>query len=255
MKRLLAVVLAMVIVAALTACGSSKKDSDADAKDATQAQTSAEATEAAERESYVIEAGGLKLKYPAEWKDKVTVKASDDKAEFSVEKTKLFDILFNSEEGDVLGTVKGDTYTVISLVNYTVKDDNNELKAMQHDINFILQNLEKDYDFASGEALSEDDDATFEIKTSLVTLHYPKKWQDKVSVDVKDDVVSFSDGDTKLFDLILKKSKEGYMLGTYNDTPIYIVDYPVKSDDDIAMQAAINVIIAHLQEDSNFKIA
>ena len=239
-----------VLLMTMVACGSGGTATKDEA-------TKDEATTAmiADRETYNVEAGGLNLKCPAEWKDTVTVDASAEKMTVSVGETKLFDLLFNSEEGNVLGTVKGDTYTVLSVVWYPVKDEDTDLAKIQMDMNVILQNLEKDYDFAEGEALSKEDGVTFGIETSVVTLQYPLKWKDKVTVDVADDMVSFSDGDTKLFDLIFKKDSDGYLLGTYKDTPIYVKDYKVESEDDIAMQAAVNVIIEQLQKDSNFQIA
>ena len=259
MKRLLLLVLALVMLFSLAACDSGS-GGESESEDETTAASGAEGSQVEATEpdvsTYTIKAGGLELKYPEKWKDKVTVDVTDDKAAFTCGKVNLFDILFNSEEGTVLGTVKkDDEYIVLTVVDYELKKADTDLAEMQTDLNVILNFLEADYDFTIGERLSEVDDSTFEIKTSVVTLQYPAKWQDKVTVKVEDDVVKFSDGDTPIFDLILKKSDKGYLLGTYKDTPIYVIDYPVESDDDMAMQADINVIIKYLQEDENFTIA
>lgn len=251
MKKIILLAFVFMFLLAMTACGNSSGSTGV----ATEDTATKDETAVVERASYIVEAGGLKLKCPEDWKDKVTVDASDEKLAVSAGKTKLFDLLFNSKDGNILGTVKGETYTVVSVVYYTIEDDDPDLIKLQMDMNFILQNLEKDYDFEEGAALSKDDGETFDIETPIVTLKYPLKWKDKVTVDVSDDTVSFSDGETKLFDLIFKESKDGFLLGTYNDTPIYVKDYPVKSDDDLAMQAAINVIIEHLQKDSSFHIS
>lgn len=259
MKRFLLIVLVLALLITMSACGSdTKKDANTETKDISQTDATetgdAEPTDA-ERSAYTIKAYGIDLKYPEEWKDKVEVEIADDKAAFSAGETKLFDLLFNSVEGNVLGTVRGEAYTVISVIDYVIEDDDVELLSMQKDLNFILQNLEKDYDFVEGEALWTDDDETFEIQTSVVTLRYPLKWKDKVTVDVSDTMVCFSDGDTKIFDLIFEESETGYLLGTYGDTPIYIIDYPVETSDDSAMLADINVILKYLQEDDNFTMS
>ena len=45
-----------------------------------------------------------------------------------------------------------------------------------------------------------------------------------------------------------------HLLGTYKDTPIYIVDYPVETDEQAAMQEDVNVILQYLMEDPKFTI-
>ena len=54
----------------------------------------------------------------------------NDRACFSCGETKLFDLLFNTDEGYVLGAVKGEKYTVIRVMNYTFESENEELCAM-----------------------------------------------------------------------------------------------------------------------------
>ena len=244
MKRLSALLLTLIMILALSACGA---DSDK-SKDGTDKPTIGEESD---EPTYTISAGGLELKYPEKWKDKVVVEVEDDRACFSCGETKLFDLLFNTDEGYVLGTVKGEKYTVIRVMDYTF--ENEELCAMQEDVNIILHHLAEDYDFEVGVAMEEEDTTTIDINTSLVTMKYPAKWQDKVQIDVSDNGVKFSAEGTPLFELIFAEC-DGYLLGTYKETPIYIVDYDVETDEQAAMQADVNVIFQHLMEDSNFVI-
>lgn len=200
---------------------------------------------------YVIQAGELALKYPEKWKDKVAVSVSDERVAFSCGETKLFDLVFNSDEGVVLGTVRGDKNIIISYVDYPLAQDDQELLEMKMDLNVVLWNLAADYDFVPDEAIRDKDSETFEIKTSVVTLNYPSRWKEKVTVAVTDQGVSFSSGDTKLFDLVFKEC-DGFRLGSYNGTPIYIIDYPVRTEEEMHMQQDVNVILQFLYEDSNF---
>lgn len=204
-----------------------------------------------EKTTYVIEAGGLELKYTEKWKDRVSVSVSEDRASFACGESKLFDLVFNSEEGIVLGTVRGENNTVISYVDYPLENDDRELLEMKMDLNVILQNLEQDYDFVRDEAIWDEDSETFEIKTSVVTLHYPSRWKEKVNVDVTERGVAFAAGETKLFDLVFEEC-DGFRLGLYNGTPIYIVDYPVRTEEEMHMQQDVNVILQFLYEDSSF---
>ncbi len=90
-------------------------------------------------------------------------------------------------------------------------------------------------------------------KTDLVTLHYPEKWKSKATVNTEKNVVHFYNGKTPLFDLRFEEC-DGYLLGTYSGTPIYMVEYPVTKEEDIAMQQDVNTIIQNLSKDKNFVI-
>lgn len=245
MKKYIALILMLVMIFALTACGDASKEQPEPTQDS-HAEENDEPT-------YTISAAGLELKYPEKWQDKVTVAVEDDRVCFSCGDTKLFDLVFNKAEGAVLGTVKGEEYTTIYVVDYILDTEEKDLCAMQEDINVILSNLMKDYDFEVGVALEKEDTATFDIETDVVTMKYPAKWQDKVSIDVSEDGVRFSTDGTRLFDLMFVEC-DGYLLGTYKNTPIYIVDYSVETDEQSAMQEDVNVILQHLMEDSNFAI-
>lgn len=245
MKRYIALILILLTVFALAACA-----------DDANASVKPEQTETADEEmvpTYTISAGGLELKYPNKWKEKVTTSVEDDRLCFACGDVKLFDLVFNKDEGFVLGTVIGDEYTVIYVVDYTIESEDEELASMQNDINVILDNLIADYDFEPGVALGKEDTATFNIETSVVTMKYPAKWENKVKVEVLEDKVKFSTDGTPLFDLVFDEY-DGYLLGTYKDTPIYVVEYDVTTDEQIAMQDDVNVVLEHLMEDSNFTI-
>lgn len=93
---------------------------------------------------------------------------------------------------------------------------------------------------------------TLRLRWSL--SKYPKIWKDKVTVTEKDSVVTFSDGDTVVFELCYKTC-DGNLLGTYDGTPIYIIDHKVETEEQQAMQFDVNVIIEHLTQDEKFTIA
>lgn len=201
----------------------------------------------------VIEVAGLELKYPQKWEGKVDVATEAHQATFSCGDSRLFDLYFNKTEvGDVLGTVCGDTNTVITYVLYPLEGDNAELVQMQEDVNYILDHLAEDYDFVSGAAEEVVEPDVFDIETSVVTLKYPLKWKDKVTIEVSDGKVCFSNEGTPLFDLVFSEG-EGYLLGSYNGTPIYLVEYPVSTEEQIQMKDDVNVILDYLSMDEAFE--
>ena len=198
----------------------------------------------------LIETSFAALKYPAKWQDKVDFDVSDEKVSFSANGTPVFDLLVNSDEGDVMGTLlTGDEESVyINIRRYDVEDG--ELSEMQDDAEVILQNLIRDYDFVPGEKVNS---SLMDIYTSVVTLKYPEKWSDKVTIDVREGGVYFSCWGTPLFDIIFSEC-DGYLLGTYGSTPIYIIDYPVEGDELAAMQEDVNVILHNLMKDEQFTL-
>ena len=197
------------------------------------------------------------MKYPTKWKDKVTVSVGNDGVSFSNGSTFLFSILFDSNEGNILGTVLLENKSVVLTVKSGDFDksspDYEQNCACQEDINVILQNLMKDYEFVAGEKIEYEDNSTFDIVTPVVTMKYPTKWKDKVTVTVTNDKVSFVNNGTPLFDLVFSDD-EGYLLGTYSGTPISIIDYPVTTDEQAAMQEDVNVILSFLFDDPNFEM-
>lgn len=95
-------------------------------------------------ECYAIETSVTKLYYPKKYEKKVSVKESDKVVSFSCDGTPLFDILFNSDDGVLIGTYKN---VSVSLKNYKVKGD--ELLAMQEAANDVLAHLYEDKNFKS----------------------------------------------------------------------------------------------------------
>ena len=96
------------------------------------------------------------------------------------------------------------------------------------------------------------------IKTDVVDLKYPSKWEKKVKTVVKDNKVSFSvkDKDVKLFDLYFG-GEEGYAFGTLETEgkpELRVVSYDIDNGSDnfdeyCAMQEDINVIFQYLIKD------
>ena len=102
----------------------------------------------------------------------------------------------------------------------------------------------------------------FVIKTDYADLKYPKKWEDRVKVDVKDNTVAFSADKKPLFDLVFN-GKDGFVLGTIKkddgNIVVRIVDHKLNEKDKkyneyAGMQNDVNVIIDHLREDYDFAI-
>lgn len=244
-----AVVVLLAVVFAVTRSGA--KPAGGKNPEQAVAEETMEIGSGEDRETFEIPFAGLVLKYPKEWQDQVTVTENEDGSlAFSADGALLF-TLYSDDAHQTLGTVTGEKNTVIG-VQFAEIDPNDAAKAaMQEDINVILLHLAKDYDFAVGTAVLPEDDAAFPITTSVTTLYYPAKWQDQVTVDVSEEKVSFSAGGTPLFDLVFTDC-DGYLLGTYGKTPIYIVEYEVSDDTHAAMQAGVNVILKHLMEDEQF---
>ena len=77
------------------------------------------------------------MKYPLKWKDLVTVEVADDSVCFSYGDIKLFDLLFDSDEGYLLGTYDG---TQIKIISYDFDKDilSEDTKDMSNTV--FLQN-------------------------------------------------------------------------------------------------------------------
>lgn len=249
MKKFFPVVLGLMLLVFLVGCGTQKEDGSVTTSTGEGKNASLED----ENATFVIEAAGLKLQYPLRWQELVSVDVDASTAAFSFDHEKLFTLFFNCpDQGNVLGTVCGDENIVITIEDYDVSGD--KAVSMQEDVNVILQHLMEDYDFTAGEVVVKESSDVFAIETSVTTLYYPAKWQDEVTVKVSDTKVSFTYGKESLFDLAFTETENGYLLGTYKDTPIYVVDYEATSSEASAMQEDVNVILQHLIEDDNFVI-
>ena len=254
MKKFFPVILGLMLLVSLVGCGTQKEEDSVSATTLPPSESNEQNVSSEnENNTFVIEAAGLKLQYPLRWQEQVSIDVDTNTATFSFENEKLFTLFFNCpDKGNVLGTVCGDKNIVITILDYDVSNDN--AVSMQEDVNVILQHLIEDYDFVAGEAIVKESSDVFAIKTSITTLYYPVKWQDMVSVEVSDTKVSFTYGNESLFDLVFTETENGFLLGTYEDTPIYVVDYEVSSNEASAMQEDVNVILHYLIEDDNFLI-
>lgn len=214
-----------------------------------------------DEDTYLIDLGFVTLRYPLEYKDQVQISGVEKHAAtdaftlcFSVGDVKLFDYIFNREEGDFLGTLPTEGGNALVYIRtYALDTDDYELMLKQESLNVIIQGMISDYGFLTGETIIEPNDEVSDIPTDLVTLSYPERWKDKVEIKVEGKKVSFANGDTPLFDLCFEEC-DGYLLGTYDGTPIYIIEYPVETEEQIAMQQDVNVIIDHLCQDAKFVI-
>lgn len=253
MKKTLFIISVLIILTCLFGCGKSETGTPHDTTESVNVQDETTAAETEIEGTFDIETQYAVLKYPLKWKDSVDVVVSDDKVTFSSNGTYLFDIVYNSSEGTLLGTLITDDYNVyVNVVDTDLEDET--FCEMQEDINVILHNLIEDYNFIAGEKVIRADELTFKIETPVVTLKYPKRWENKVTVVVTDNSVSVSNALGNLFDLNFYEC-DGVLLGYYNNVPIYVVDYEVDDVMSSEMIEDINVIFSHLQEDPNFVLA
>lgn len=171
--------------------------------------------------------------------------------------TELFTLVFNGTGDILMGTLVGEAENTVLYMNIPELDKDSENYAeyctYQEAVNTIMSRLVKDYTFHINELVEVEDTSTTDIKAADIPLKYPAKWKDKVQTEVTAGGVKFSNNGTPLFDLVFTEC-DGYLLGTYKDTPIYIVDYPVETDEQAAMQEDVNVILQYLMEDPNFTI-
>ena len=271
MKKFNVTIITLALALSLAACAKDGKTPDdtaatktpdsaitaTDTDAASDTETATDSAAETEEELFEVPFAGLVLKCPGDWKDKVETKDGEDGSlEFSSAGSPFF-TLYNNEEHISLGVFNGETETPISVEFAEIDPANDELAAMQEGINVILEHLIADYGKKTEtEAQTEpEDDSVFEIETPVATLCYPAKWQDKVAVDVGDTKVAFSAAGTPLFDIVFAETEDGFALGTYAGTPVYLVEYPVEDDELAAMQEDLNVILQYLMADENFVIA
>lgn len=248
MKKIMILLLSALLALALCACGAEKAEDSADA----------------EENPGSLSTPFAELSLPEEFEDNVESEVtSEDPYTISFKAkddgTELFSLVFggDGEDGILMGTLPGEdenTVVYMQIPELEEKDKNYDSHASyQEGVNTIMDGLAKDNGLVIDQIVEKEDDSTFDIKTSVVTMKYPAKWQDKVTVKVGKEKVKFSNGDTPLFELVFKKC-DGFLLGTYDGTPIYIVDYKVDNDEQAAMQEDVNVILQYLMEDKKFKI-
>lgn len=262
MKKFLAVLMAILCLAALVACSDDE-------------QTPPEATEEVPG---IVESTDISIETP--YCDLVVTKefAENVKSEVSSEEpytvsfrmisddVELFSIIFGGETEDLLGTLLLENENVVMYAAFNEFDSEDEnfetYCSYQEGISTIIEHLISDNDFIVNEIIEKEDTSTFDIKTEVVTMKYPDKWKDKVTVEVTDEAVKFSCGNVQLFDLSFVDC-DGCLFGTYKDTPIYVVDYALNkanySEEQYielcTMQEDVNVILQALMVDSNFELA
>ena len=265
----IAAIAAVVIIFLCNSCGkdSGKKtgstaDSASNSQTASKAETPSFVKLVEDSETYKIDLGFIELRYPTKFKDSVTVAGAEkheatDKftVSFSVNNVNLFDLYFNDKKDSVLGTLDVDGNQVgVYVKTYVLKDKDAEYMEQQESLNVIIQALIADYGFKPGvEPEVAESNEVFEIKTDVVSLYYPAKWKDKVDVKVNGKTVSFENEGKSVFDIRFEEC-DGFLLGTYKTTPVYIVEHEAKNDEQVAMQQDVNVIISQLEKDTNFKI-
>lgn len=263
-KVIIPAIIAIVIAIAVIVVAVMISNRNRNASDVTHTATSDQikASGFLDTPTFDIDLGFATLKFPQTMQDTVTIEGAGkhdaaDKftVKFLLDKTPCFDLNINGDEGDYLGTLKGDNNTVFRAVFYDAGKEP-KVSEIQEAVNIILYHLERDYDFTRSDMVAGETDnkEVFKIKTNVVDLYYPKRWEDRVTVKVTDTKVSFSDGDTPLFDICFEKV-EGYHVGDYNNTPVYLVDYKTKTDEQAVMQEDINVTLQHLSEDPAFVAA
>ena len=161
MKRLFVLLILFTVLVSLLSCGKKVEDTLAESETSRATDTNltteseSEETETAYTDPvesddlFTIETSFALLKYPSKWKEKVDVTVNDKRVTFSSESKPLFDLLIDSDEGFVMGTLVGESRdVVINVLDYPI--ENEEQAEMQEDMNVIMQNLMKDYNFIPG---------------------------------------------------------------------------------------------------------
>lgn len=151
MKKI-AVFVAAVICALCIFSGCGNNEKQAETTTASQ-ETKAETVET-KSETFLIETPYCMMKLPEKWREKIKIKTASEKPfklEFSSGGTALFDIIVDGKDGKALGTLKADDKSVkFSYVKHNIEkkaENRDKLLEFQGGVEFIADNLEKDYDF------------------------------------------------------------------------------------------------------------
>ena len=171
----------------------------------------------------------------------------------------LFSVVFNEESDLLLCSFKKDGKDITAYAKMGKLDEKSpnydEDCILQEEVNVIKENLTADYASPQKESQSGTEAAadTYDIETPIGNVKYPVMWKDKVKTEKTGNTVKFSNDGTPLFDLVFEKC-DGYLLGTYKDTPVYVVYHDVKTDEQHAMVDDINFILQGLMKDKNFTV-
>ena len=248
MKKIIALTLTLLCVLQLCACSSGTKT---------------EQPQGQEEKTVTVSTPYVDLKVPESLDQNASHEENDADPYVITFKSKaddtiLFSFVFNGTGERLLGTLIGEKENTVISLNVPELDEASEHYeenlANQQQMDVIIDHLLADYQIVLNEVVEQENTAVFDIETSVVTLKYPAKWKETVQVDVQENGVKFSSDGTPLFDLMFVEC-DGYLLGTYKDTPIYMVEYPVESDEHAAMQNGVNVILQNLMQDPNFAIS
>ena len=256
-KRIVAIMLICILSACIFAgCKNQEKNASPD-----EAETIVETSTEEEDKTFDTSTKFATLKYSERWKDIAQIDIDDGEpytVSFSVNGAKAFDLIFNGEEGDILGTLFTDDGQYLVRVLAPMPDESSSdyenIRNMQEDINTIINNFAEDYDFVPGVDVREEEVEVYAISTDLTDLYYPVKWQDKVTTEVLYDRVNFSCAGTPLFDIVFG-GDEGIYIGNYDGTDIFVIDYLLEDDEMKNMQEDVNVILSYLQKDDKFVLA
>lgn len=169
--------------------------------------------------------------------------------------TELFSMHFGQEAECFLGTLPGDKEKVSVYASFAELDQSSENYDVycnyQESINTIIEGLMTQSGMIVDEIVEYEYTSTFDIKTDVVTMKFPTKWRESVEVEVSEEGVKFSSDGTPLFDFMFVEC-DGFLVGTYRETPIYIVEYPVETEQQAEIQVDMNVILQNLIQDPNF---
>lgn len=255
MKKFFSLILTFACLLSLCACGTADNVKKNGTNKETNAQEQVEEKVITVKTPYAdiclpeLFDGNVTHEVTSETPYTLTFKANDG--------TELFALIFNGTGDVLMGTLVGESENTVIYMNVpTISEENENYEiycGYQNAVNTIANHLEKDYNFHVNEVITEENNATMSIEGTPIPMKYPEKWKDSVQTEVTEDQVKFSNNGTPLFDLVFTEC-DGYLLGTYKDTPIYIIVYEVTMDEQLAMQDDVNVILQNLMDDSNFKI-
>ena len=165
--------------------------------------------------------------------------------------TGLFRILFGKETSIPVTTMNKNGTEVEVFAEFCELDptaDNHDRHLeYQEVLNDIISYFENGPESPDS---TDDKNSVFDIETAFMTLKYPAKWRDKVTVDVTDLEVSFRCGEHRLFD-VLFGSENGFCVGTLRGMPIYIQTYEF---DESSMTEEEFLELCEMQEDMNVLI-
>lgn len=255
MKKLFSIILALSCLLSLCACGTADDEKEAGTTKTPDTQ------DQAEEKVIVIKTPYADICVPKSFDGNVANEVTSESPYtltfMANDGTELFTLIFNGTGEVLMGTLVGQSENTVIYMNVPTIDEENEnyetYCGYQSAVNTIADHLEKDYDFRINEAVPDENTATADVEGAPIPMQYPEKWMNAVQTEVTKDRVKFSNNGTPLFDLVFTKC-DGYLLGTYKDTPIYIIDYEVSTDEQIAMQEDVNVILQHLMDDPNFEM-